>query len=102
MALEASEVGTLLYSRAWLTVGERLLRGLHRALRRRVVKEGGVLVSLLEAKVLVEEYRQHYNHARPHSALGYLTPTEYAAATWESAGEYPALAKELPSVTVLS
>jgi hypothetical protein len=33
---------------------------------------------LLEAKVLVEEYRQHYNHGRPHSALGYRTPSEFA------------------------
>ncbi|MCA1731742.1 MAG: transposase, partial [Actinobacteria bacterium] len=28
-----------------------------------------VFTSLLEAKVLVEEYRQRYNHERPHSAL---------------------------------
>jgi putative transposase len=29
-----------------------------------------VLTSLLEAKVLVAEYKNHYNHKRPHSALG--------------------------------
>jgi IS30 family transposase len=34
--------------------------------------------SLLEAKVLVEEYREHYNQRRPHSALGYRTPSEFA------------------------
>jgi transposase InsO family protein len=32
-----------------------------------------------EAKVLAEDYREHYNHHRPHGALGYLTPAEFAA-----------------------
>ena len=27
--------------------------------------------TLLEAKVLIERWRQHYNTIRPHSALGY-------------------------------
>ena len=39
-----------------------------------------VFADLLEAKVLVEDYRGHYNHHRPHSALGYLTPAEFVAA----------------------
>lgn len=60
-----------------------------------------VFVSLLEAKVLVEEYRQHYNRERPHSALGYRTPIEFAAAC-KSAGQYSAFTKELQSATVLS
>ncbi len=33
----------------------------------------------LEAKVLGKEYQQKYNHQRPHSALGNLTPGEFAA-----------------------
>jgi putative transposase len=37
--------------------------------------------SLLEARVLVEDWRMEYNTVRPHSALGYLTPTDYAK-TW--------------------
>jgi len=37
--------------------------------------------SLLEARVLVEDWRIEYNTIRPHSALGYLTPTDYAK-TW--------------------
>jgi len=31
------------------------------------------------AQVLVERYRRHYNEERPHSSLGYLTPSDYAA-----------------------
>jgi putative transposase len=38
-----------------------------------------VFSGLLEAKVLVEEYRNHYNQERSHSALGYLTPAEFGA-----------------------
>jgi transposase InsO family protein len=35
--------------------------------------------SLLEAKVLGREWKRAYNHERPHSALGYRTPAEFAA-----------------------
>lgn len=38
-----------------------------------------LFTSLSEAKVLVEQYRVEYNHERPHSALGYRTPAEFAA-----------------------
>ena len=38
-----------------------------------------VFGSLLEAKVLGEEYRYKYNHQRPHSSLGDLTPAEFAS-----------------------
>lgn len=33
--------------------------------------------SLLEAKVLLEDWRIDYNTNRPHSALGWLSPAEY-------------------------
>jgi transposase InsO family protein len=36
--------------------------------------------SLLEAKLLGDEHRDKYNHGRPHSSLGNLTPVEFAAA----------------------
>ncbi len=35
--------------------------------------------TLLEARVLGQAWRQVYNQQRPHRALGYATPTEYAA-----------------------
>jgi transposase InsO family protein len=35
--------------------------------------------SLLEAKILVEGYRNHYNRERPHSALGYRRLAQFAA-----------------------
>jgi transposase InsO family protein len=35
--------------------------------------------SLLEAQVIIEAWRVEYNGLRPHSALGYRTPNEFAA-----------------------
>jgi putative transposase len=35
--------------------------------------------SLLDARVLVDDWREEYNTYRPHSALGMLTPAEFAA-----------------------
>lgn len=29
-----------------------------------------------EARVVIEQYRRHYNEERPHSSLGYQTPAE--------------------------
>ena len=34
---------------------------------------------LSEARVVVEDYRHHYNHSRPHSKLGYQSPVRFAA-----------------------
>jgi transposase InsO family protein len=35
--------------------------------------------SLLEARVLGREWKRQYDHERPHSSLGYLTPAEFGA-----------------------
>jgi len=34
--------------------------------------------SLSEARVILESWRMEYNEQRPHSSLGYQTPSEYA------------------------
>jgi putative transposase len=38
-----------------------------------------IFYSLLEARLVLEQWRVEYNQHRPHSALGYLTPSEFAA-----------------------
>jgi transposase InsO family protein len=60
-----------------------------------------VFASLLEAKVLVEEYRKHYNERRPHSSLGYRSPAEFAVSC-KPADMDKAFTKDLQSVTTLS
>jgi putative transposase len=39
---------------------------------------GERFTTLLEAKVLIADWRQHYNQLRPHSALGYQPPAPEA------------------------
>ena len=53
--------------------------------------------SLLEAKVLGREHREKYNHHRPHSSLGDLTPGEFAARCLKPPGcsQAPATSDEL-------
>ena len=38
-----------------------------------------LFVSTREARVVCEDYRLDYNHHRPHSSLGYMTPAAFAA-----------------------
>jgi putative transposase len=62
---------------------------------------------LAEAKVLIEDWRQDYNHHRPHSALGMLAPAAFAATLLALPGPKPTAAEEegengsvLPALTV--
>jgi putative transposase len=46
---------------------------------------------VLEAQILAETWRRHYNERRPHSALGYETPAAFAAKHNRSIKEQQAL-----------
>jgi len=39
---------------------------------------GEIFYTLKEAKILIEQWRQHYNQVRPHSSLGYKPPAPKA------------------------
>ncbi len=44
--------------------------------------DGEIFYTLMEAQVLVERWRKHYNTVRPHSALGYRPPAPEATQPW--------------------
>ncbi len=48
-----------------------------------------IFYTLLEAKVLIERWRQHYNRVRPHSSLGYRPPAPVAITVSTLAGALP-------------
>jgi transposase InsO family protein len=39
---------------------------------------GEIFYSIIEAQIIIEQWRWHYNQIRPHSALGYTPPTPAA------------------------
>ena len=48
----------------------------------------------MDAKVGIEQWRQHYNEVRPHLSLDYLTPAEFKAqlgAGSDDGGRSPAM-----------
>jgi transposase InsO family protein len=44
--------------------------------------------SLPEAQVVIEDWRDEYNHVRPHSSLQYQTPTEFAQRGPKTCGDF--------------
>lgn len=68
--------------------------------------KGELFTSLLEAQVLTAQWREDYNRRRPHSALGYLTPEQFAR-RWgvESSGLRPSSPtphRPKPSLTLIA
>jgi putative transposase len=61
-------------------------------------------LSLQEARMKIEAWRKDYNQVRPHSALGYQTPEEFAAAARGASPPTPLafLSKELISTPELT
>ena len=43
-------------------------------------------LSLADARAKIEAWRRGYNESHPHTALGWLTPAEYAASAGVNAG----------------
>jgi putative transposase len=64
--------------RSRLAVAERVDRVVQRPLRDELLN-GWQFDSLLEARVIIEDWRIDYNWNRPHTAHGDLTPSEFAA-----------------------
>jgi putative transposase len=52
---------------------------------------GELFSTLHEAKVLIEQWRRHYNAIRPHSSLGYRPPAPETILPSASALPYAAL-----------
>ena len=59
-----------------------------------------IFTSLVEARVLLEAYRKEYNDRRPHSSIGYRTPTAFAASSGFSGSA--TLRRRSPTVTTRS
>ena len=55
-----------------------------------------IFVDGAEAQTVIEHWQQEYNHRRPHSSLGYLTPAQFAA---QVRAAQPLLAPHLQATT---
>ena len=69
---------TLEFSRRGRPTDNGLIEAFNGRLRAECLNENWFL-SLDDAKQKIEAWRRHYNRERPHSALGYLAPREFAA-----------------------
>ncbi|WP_336470430.1 integrase core domain-containing protein [Caldimonas tepidiphila] len=52
----------------------------HRELQRSIplrMPGAGAVPHQLEARIMIEDWRRHYNEVLPHSSLGYRTPLEF-------------------------
>lgn len=58
-------------------MGNGHIEGFHDKLRDECLNRE-LFGTLAEARVILESWRVEYNERRPHSALGYLTPGEFA------------------------
>ncbi len=46
--------------------------------------------SVLEAQTVINDWKNIYNHKRPHSSLGWTTPAAYAASLTQETQKEPA------------
>jgi putative transposase len=75
---------------AFITPGKPTENGLCESFNGRLRDEclnANEFISLDDAKARIEAWRRDYNEHRPHSALGHLTPSEYAIRGQQRAAE---------------
>ncbi len=61
----------------------RYIESFNRKLRDELLNRE-VFTTLIEVKILIEEWRKEYNHVRPHSALNYRPPSPQATYSVDS------------------
>ena len=66
-----------------LTATARRSCGVVRLLHNGELLNGDIFYSLKEAQIVIEQWRQHYNTKRPHSACGYKPPAPEVIITWQ-------------------
>jgi transposase InsO family protein len=82
-------LGKLNVKTAYIEPGSPWENGFNESFNGRLRDEllnGEVFYTLREAQVMIEDWRNHCNHVRPHSSLGYRPPAPLA---WMNAGDGP-------------